>query len=274
MSEDILEIEKCIIEIIRESETKITITDLNGKKLCLKKAGKKKIKAAVKNLLEDGRLEYLYVFGNSFLTESYNRPVRVSKHVVLKPCEKKFRGSSDDIVISLLQGASFGSGEHPTTRLSLMAMEYALMDEGLLKGLNRTRALDIGTGSGVLAIASVLMGIGKAVGIDIDPCSISEARKNAAINNLSDKIIIENRTVERTDDKYTLIIANLRYPTLMSICSQISKIADDNGVLVFSGFKDTEIADIKKRYMSAGFSFVWEKHEKKWGAVVFFRSAL
>ncbi len=272
MSEDISEIEKQVLEIIRESETKITITDLNKKKLCCQKTDKKKIKIAVKNLLKNGSLEYSYVFGNSFLTESYNRPVRVSKHIVLKPCEKYFNARTDDIVISLLQGASFGSGEHPTTRLSLTAMEYALMYRKLLKGTNNTKALDIGTGTGVLAIASILMGIEKAVGIDIDLCSINEAKKNTAINNLSDKIVIDNRVIEKIEDKFSFIMANLRYPTLMSICPQISRITDDKGVLVFSGFKDNEMLDIKKRYLNSGFSFVWGKCEKKWGVVVFFRS--
>ncbi len=151
-----------------------------------------------------------------------------------------------------------------------MAMEYALMNKKLLKGTGRTtKSLDIGTGTGVLAIASVLMGIEKAVGIDIDLCSVSEAKKNADINNLSDKITVDDRAVEKIESKFDLIMANLRYPTLMSICPRISKMTDDNGVLVFSGFKDSEFADIKKSYLNFGFSFVWGKCEKKWGSVVF-----
>jgi ribosomal protein L11 methyltransferase len=219
----------------------------------------------------DRQLVYTYNFGCSFLEKSFNKPTRISKRVVLKPPGMRYTPKSDDVVIDIAQGASFGSGEHPTTRLAVRGIEAALSLKNCLVTTKHTQALDIGTGSGILAIVAVSLGVKKALAIDIDPCSRSEAKKNIILNNMEDQIQILDRNIENINEKFSLITANLRYPTLKRLCSHISKITEKQGMVVVSGIKTDEVTDILKTFTRKGFSCAWKEFEKDWVAMVFAR---
>ena len=173
------------------------------------------------------------------------------------------------MVIDIAQGASFGSGEHPTTRLAVRGIEAALSEKNRFSKTSHTRALDIGTGSGILAIAAVSLGITKALAIDIDPCSKSEAKKNIRLNNMGHQIQVLDRDIEHINEKFFLITANLRYPTLVRLCSHISEITEQPGRVVLSGIKTDEVTDILDIYTREGFRCAWKAVEKEWVGMVF-----
>ena len=128
--------------------------------------------------------------------------------------------------------------------MAIQGIEAALSENhGILKADN-SRALDIGTGSGVLAIAAVSMGIKDAVGIDIDPCARDEAQKNIKLNGLEHRINILDTSIEDIKESYFLITANLRYPTLKRLCPHIVKITQKKGAVVVSGIKSDEVEDL------------------------------
>ncbi|MBW2239564.1 MAG: 50S ribosomal protein L11 methyltransferase [Deltaproteobacteria bacterium] len=231
----------------------------------------KDFKTVIRSLVSDRELIYTYHFGCSFLEKSFNKPTRISHRVVLKPHGMFYQPASQDVVINIPQGAAFGSGDHPTTRLAVRGIENALFETDCLKKEKDTRALDIGTGSGVLAIAAVSLGIKTAKGIDIDPCARTEARKNIQLNNLEHRIAIHDHNIQDIHEKFTLIAANLRYPTLKQLCSHMAQITEEGGAIVVSGIKTDEVSDLLNEFTQNRFRCVWKTFEKDWAGMVFVR---
>jgi ribosomal protein L11 methyltransferase len=130
-------------------------------------------------------------------------------------------------------------------------------------------ALDIGTGSGILAIAAVLIGIKRAVGIDIDSCARAEAKKNIQLNSLEHRIRILDTRVEDIKEAHALITANLRFPTLKQLCPHMAGIMQKNGAVVVSGIKSEEVEDLLDIYGQNGLQCTWRAEEKEWAGLVF-----
>lgn len=228
---------------------------------------KKQAKSIVRDLNTAGELVYTYKYGCTFIEKSFRKPIRISKHVVLKPPENYYRPEHEDVVVQLGHGASFGTGEHPTTRLSVKGIEHVLKSAEYLKDKNDTSLLDIGTGSGILVITAVLFGIKKGVGIDIDPCARAEARENVRLNGLQDKIDIADQPVENISGLFSIITANLRYPTIKKLSFHIDRITDKNGFVIISGIKATELDDVLHIYAKKQFRCLWKDIEKDWAGV-------
>ncbi len=228
-------------------------------------------KTVIRGLVSDRELIYTYHFGCSFLEKSFNKPTRISHRVVLKPHGMFYQSGSQDVVIDMQQGAAFGSGDHPTTRLAVRGIENAVFETHCLKKEKNTRALDIGTGSGVLAIAAVSLGIKTAKGIDIDPCARAEAGKNIQLNHLEHRIAIHDHDIQDIHEKFTLITANLRYPTLKRLCSHMAQITEKDGAVVVSGIKTDEVSNLLNEFTQNRFKCVWKSFEKDWAGMVFVR---
>lgn len=230
------------------------------------------LKSAVDELVSAGELTYSYKHGCSFLEKSFEKPVRISKRIVLVPHRMKYPGGTDDLVIKMQSGISFGRGDHPTTRLGLRGIEYVFEDTAFSGscGVDST-VLDIGTGSGVLAIACVLFGAGRATGIDTDPCARKEAMENAGINGLGKRIEISDMPVEKIKGRFSIVTANLRYPTLISLYPLMVKLTGKGSMLVFSGIKISEVNDLCLLYSKNHFIMRREEREKEWSAFVFRR---
>ncbi|MBU4289338.1 MAG: 50S ribosomal protein L11 methyltransferase [Proteobacteria bacterium] len=262
-------IKKELLDIIENSRRKVTPGELEkalSRKYSLER---KEIRSLIRGLVTENFLAYTSHYGRTFIEKSFNKAVRISKHVILKPPGVNYKYREDDVVIEICQGVSFGDGQHPTTRLAIKGIEYALNKTDLLKGKDKTSVLDIGTGSGVLGITALLLGIKNAVGLDIDPCSIKEAMDNAKINKLEDKFVIKNMSLEDLNTKFTLITANLRYPTLMNIYHRLVKMTEAGGAVVLSGIKSDEAISVVDLYTEKHFECKWKEFEKDWAGIVF-----
>ncbi|MBU4185145.1 MAG: 50S ribosomal protein L11 methyltransferase, partial [Proteobacteria bacterium] len=157
-------IKKELLDIIENSRRKVTPGELEkalSRKYSLER---KEIRSLIRGLVTENFLAYTSHYGRTFIEKSFNKAVRISKHVILKPPGVNYKYREDDVVIEICQGVSFGDGQHPTTRLAIKGIEYALNKTDLLKGKDKTSVLDIGTGSGVLGITALLLGIKNAVG--------------------------------------------------------------------------------------------------------------
>jgi len=258
-----------VLAIVNESRRRLTPMELEKSLGRKSPAGKKAFKSVVRELVSEQELLYTYQFGCTFLEKSYHRPVRISQRVILKPPGIPCGSDPNDVVIEIEQGAAFGSGEHPTTRLAIQGVEIALTGEAGIKREDKTRALDVGTGSGVLALAAVLLGIHTAVGIDIDPCARAEAKKNVRLNHLEHRIEIHDRCIEDIHTKFSLITANLRYPTLKGLCPLMAHLLDEKGAVVISGVKTDEIRDLLHCFTQNGFRCTWQASEKGWVGMVY-----
>ncbi|MGD8881005.1 MAG: 50S ribosomal protein L11 methyltransferase [Desulfobacterales bacterium] len=262
------EVRNAILEYVTASRIKITPPQLE--KTVSNRYGltKTRIKALIKDLISSGELTYIYEYGSTFLEKSFNKPVRISTHVVIMPAGHSYRPAPDDVVIQIKSGAAFGGGRHPTTRLSVKAIEYVLKEVQPNWINQHCSVLDIGTGSGILAIAAVCLGIKKGLGIDIDPCAIAEATDNIALNHLQNQLVISDRKIDAIDQVFSLVIANLRYPSLKNYYPQISKLTQTGGWVVLSGFRPHERDILMDFYTAEYFKCIWTADEIDWAATV------
>jgi ribosomal protein L11 methyltransferase len=268
---DIVVVRGEALRVVGDSTTRVTPPALE--KILTEEHGctKKQVKAVIRDLVSDGELVYTYEFGNSFLEPSFNKPVRVSTHVVLKPPGHHYQPDSQDVVIQIKPGAAFGDGRHPTSRLAIRGIEYVSKKiKSDWPGV-QSRVLDIGTGSGILVLTAVRMGIHQGLGIDIDPSARSEARENVLLNRLGDRIEISDQYLETIDGHFDLVTANLRYPTLKKICPCLRKNTNPNGFIVFSGIRSHELVDLIKAYARKNFKVLWKEIELDWAGMVLYR---
>jgi ribosomal protein L11 methyltransferase len=220
--------------------------------------------AMVRELVAAGELAYIFEHGCTFLEPSFDRPVRVSDRIVLTPPERGLNAAPTDVVIRIMPGAAFGAGRHPTTRLALRGVEFALTRCEKPFGDPGSRVLDIGTGTGVLAIAAVMLGMVNGLGIDIDPGAVAEARANVEMNGLSGRIAVSDRSAETIDGVYELVTANLRTPTLAQLAPWFAKITVTQGALVMSGIRCEECDELSSVLEKLGFAARWRGEEQGW----------
>ncbi|MGD9326618.1 MAG: 50S ribosomal protein L11 methyltransferase, partial [Desulfobacterales bacterium] len=227
-----------VIATIASSAAKITPSVLE--KLLVDRYGlnKKKIKIIIRELVSSGELTYTYEFGCTFLERSLKKPVRISQHVVLIPPDHSYRPKPKDVVVQITPGASFGAGNHPTTRLAIKAIEFVLHGDPAIEKKQEGTVLDIGTGSGVLILTAVLGGMDGGLGIDIDSCARVEAAVNVKNNGLEDRITISGQSLDTIDQRFTMVLANLRYPSLKRLYPRLTEVTAQGGVLILSGIKN------------------------------------
>ena len=135
-------------------------------------------------------------------------------------------------VVHIEPGATFGLGDHPTTRLSMLAVRRVLADrEG-------ATLLDVGCGSGVLAVGAVLFGAATAEGIDIAPAAVPTTLDNAVRNGVDDRVRVSTMPLAEVEGRYDIVVANILAPTLVELADDLLRVLDVHGVLVISGVLD------------------------------------
>ena len=229
---------------------------------------KARAREVLKRLLVNGQLEYTYEFGSTYLVRSFNQPVRISAHVVVTPPGRRYPPAPDDVVIQIKPGAAFGGGRHPTTRLALKAIEFLLKEVRPDWLQRKCSVLDIGTGSGILAIAALCLGVERGLAIDIDPCAVSEAAENRALNHLEGRLTVSDFRLDDIHSSFSMVIANLRYPSLKNFYPRITRLTDTDGGVVLSGFRLHERDDLIGLYAARHFEAMWTADELDWAATV------
>ncbi len=267
---------EAVLDIVYQSQVKLAplalIKQIKSRFLVSSVEAKK----VVKKLIDDQHLSYHYLYGTTYIEKSFLKPVKVSKHFILKPPGFQSSFGKKDIELTIETGISFGSGQHPTTQLCLKAIDFWFFEmeifknkKNLVQELNDTGiCADIGTGSGVLAMAMCKAGNFSCNAYEIDPVSINEAKKNIILNKLSKKIkLIDNYFFEQKNT-FSIICANLRYPTLQELSGMIFQSLEGNGIAILSGVRVWEKEKLIHNFIEKGFEPVWQEDEKKWSAFV------
>jgi len=257
-----------VLGIVVTSASKITPVNLEKRLIEEFGLNKRQIKSVIRDLVAGGELTYTYEYGCTFLERSFAKPVRVSKHIVLQPPGHHHRFDPNDVVVKIKPGVSFGAGSHPTSRLAIQGIEFALLGDQVLDKPNPAGVLDIGTGSGVLLITAILCGMQTGLGVDIDACARVEAAENVKINGLDDRAVISGQSIPDIPQRFSVILANLRLPSLKNMLSPINERADINCFLIFSGMRDYEMDDLLKVYRQIQFEKIWTGNELGWSGVV------
>jgi ribosomal protein L11 methyltransferase len=165
--------------------------------------------------------------------------------------------------VALDPGMAFGTGLHPTTRLCLAGIE-SLADRGLLDG---ARLLDVGCGSGILAIAALKFGAKAAVGVDTDPIAIAATGANAARNSVRRRIVAREGSLPTAGGPFDVILANLIAGVLVPLAPLLRDALRPGGALLASGiFVDRE-AEVRRAFADAGLEVVDRSAEGEWVAL-------
>lgn len=261
-------VKQAVRNTVVDSKEKMTHGDVEKTVSGASGVDRKIVKLAIRDLVNLGELTYTYLFGTSFLEKSFDRPVRISRRIVIKPPDKAYQPQPGEVVVNIAAGAAFGNGAHPTTCLAMRALDSVLGDNLYTGGKAPSKGLDMGTGTGILAIALANLGVQKVIATDIDPCSLSEATHNISLNGLAEHITVTNTPLQELATFFSVIVANLACPTLTRLSAILSEKLEQGGILVISGFKETASKDLEKAYTKKGLRLIHEETNRDWVCIV------
>jgi ribosomal protein L11 methyltransferase len=195
--------------------------------------------------------------------KAYFPVMRIGRRLVIRPTWRRHRHQPDDVVLALDPGMAFGTGLHPTTRLCLAAVED-LADRGVLAG---ARVLDVGCGSGILAIAACKLGAASALGVDTDPIAIEATVANARRNALVRQIRAREGSLPTGEGAFDVVLANLIAGVLVPLAGALRRELRPGGTLLASGiFVDRE-AEVRQAFEAAGLAVAGRSAEGDWVAL-------
>lgn len=191
-------------------------------------------------------------------------PQRIGKQLLIAPTWYDIPPADKNIHIRLDPGMAFGTGYHPTTRLSLKMLEQTIRPN--------QSVVDIGTGSGILAIAAVKLGAKEVDAIDLDETAIPIADENIKINSIREQIsLFHGEGLSDVDNKYDLIIGNILTKAILPIIPQCPSRMHTDGQVIFSGILESEMDLIKGSLEENGLECIHVMHESeddvKWIAI-------
>lgn len=193
--------------------------------------------------------------------KKYFKAFEVGERLAVVPSWEKYQNTADRTVLQIDPGAAFGTGTHATTSLCLGLLDRAASSE--------KKVLDIGCGSGILAIAGVLLGADSAVGVDIDAQSVKTARENAEINAVTDKTeFLVGDLAEKVSGRYEIVCANIVADIIMRLFDNVADFMTDDGILIVSGIIDLRADEVKRSATEHGFTIAEELVRDNWCAFV------
>ncbi len=198
--------------------------------------------------------------------KKYFKPIKIGKKLVIVPSWEKYEPATCETVIKIDPGMAFGTGTHETTCLC------ANMIENYVK--SGDKVLDVGTGSGILAIAAAKMGACLVNAYDIDPIAVKVAKENCSINNCTNincevSDLLDN--VKSVDGGYDFVSANIVADIIVRMAPNISKFIKTKGLLAVSGIIDTQSDRVKKSLENYGFQLLELTAQNDWNAMLFIK---
>ena len=189
----------------------------------------------------------------------YYHPMDIGKRLAIVPSWQEY--DTDRVKLILDPGLAFGTGGHETTSLCLEAL-----DERVRGG---ERVLDIGTGSGILAIAALKLGAGSAEGVDIDPVAVRTAGENAALNGVADKLtVLVGDLSDKASGRYDIITANIVANAIISLAPAVPGLMAENATFIASGIIDSRKDEVIAGLEKAGLSVVEVKEKRGWECII------
>lgn len=204
--------------------------------------------------------------------KQYFKPIRISERLVIKPTWEEYEASAGELIIELDPGMAFGTGTHATTALCLRALEKVVRpgDE----------AIDVGTGSGVLAIAAAKLGARHVLALDLDPVAVSSAKENARLNGLEGQISVRRSDLlqalrEREQGgslgvrlPVQVVVANILAEIILLFVHDVYEALQPGGIYVASGIIKPKQQDVEQALAAAGFVVEERCEEQDWVALV------
>ena len=187
--------------------------------------------------------------------KQYFHPIPVGEKLLIRPTWEDEFEAGDRKVLNIEPGLAFGTGSHETTRLCLETLEKHI-NEG-------TTVLDIGCGSGILSIASLLLGAEKAVGVDIDALAVKTAIENGEVNGFKEPeyTILQGNLTDKVNGKFDVVVANIVADVIIMFCKDVASFMKDDALFITSGIIDTREQDVIDAFNKYGFE-IKARHTK------------
>jgi ribosomal protein L11 methyltransferase len=183
--------------------------------------------------------------------------LQITPNMIVKPPWVPCKSRKDQIIIDIMPRMAFGTGTHETTKLCLVMLNNSIRPND--------HVLDIGTGSGILAIAAAKMGASKVIGIDTDENAIHNAIENVQLNRLENQINIRYGSIVVACDKiYDVICANIDRTTLIPMMTTFKELLNTKGYLILSGILNSEEIAIMDTVRKSDLTLVQKNHREEW----------
>lgn len=200
--------------------------------------------------------------------KKYFHPMEIGEKILIKPEWEELTQDTDRIVFNINPGMTFGTGSHYTTQLCIENLEKYITDGSTM--------LDLGCGSGILSIISLLLGASDAVAVDIDPNAVDIAYQNAERNNVdkskyhvySGNILTDEELQSKIGGKYDVVAANIVADVIIGLTPKAREYMKDGGVFITSGIIEDRVDDVKAALEQNGFTIVDIKQRKDWVSIV------
>ena len=191
--------------------------------------------------------------------KSFFHVTRVTPRVVIRPTWESYIPAPGDCVLDMDPGAAFGTGGHATTRLCLNTLDSLLP---------RASMLDVGTGSGVLAIAAAKLGVPKIRAVDNDATAVEVARENIATNAVWDRVFADATPLEHIEGQFEVVVANIIAPVLRRLAEDLVRCMSQNGMLIMSGILVEETDMVSNDFQSLGLVERGRSIENGWSCLL------
>ncbi len=198
--------------------------------------------------------------------KKYFKPFHASDRLVIKPTWEDFTPAPGDIIIEIDPGMAFGSGTHETTSMCL-----SLLEEVITGG---EEIIDVGTGSGILAIGGALLGAGHVLAIDIDPDAVQVARENVKLNHVDHLVSVQQgNLLDRVSDTCDICVANIISDVIIAFAAPLLNHIRPGGLFITSGIVTLRSEEVAKALTDAGYEILRHVQKGEWSAFLCRRNA-
>ncbi len=201
--------------------------------------------------------------------KAHFKPLKVTANLVIRPPWEEYAAQPGETVITIYPGMAFGTGRHASTLLCLRALEEVWEARRPRAG-SPWQVLDVGTGTGILALTAARYSA-EVLAIDLDPEAVAAALENVRLNDLLDRVWVEETPLASLRQQFGLILANITAPDLLQLAEARTARLLSDGVLIISGFLAEDAVRLVDRYQGLGLHQTGFLTQEDWGALIFRR---
>ncbi len=191
----------------------------------------------------------------------YFKPVAVSPRIVIKPTWEPYEAKDGEVVVEIDPGMAFGTGTHETTRLCIQLLD------NIIRG--GESVFDVGTGSGILAIAAAKLGAAEVLGIDNDEKSVSVAAENVELNSAQKNVSVSGIPLSDVEGLFDIVVANILAEDLIEMRKELLKRLATGGRIILSGILKTKAEMVIAAYSDEGATLEEQVDDGDWSALMF-----
>lgn len=205
--------------------------------------------------------------------KQYFKPVRVTDRLTIKPTWEAYSPDEDELIIEIDPGMAFGTGTHPTTALCLRSLEQVIQ--------GGEEVIDVGTGSGVLAIGALKLGAGHVLAVDLDPVAVTISEENLSLNDMQSKSTVrlsDLLSVFKASDEekellgvqlpVKIVVANILAEIILLLIDDVKLVLEKDGYFISSGIYKNKEDVVREALVAAGFRIEATNKDQDWVAFV------